>query len=167
MTMTSNKPYIIRAFYDWIVDNELTPYILVNAAYSGVQVPEEHIRDGRIVLNVSPSATRGLILENDRIVFTARFSGKTEQIFIIPNAVLEIYAKENGRGIAFAIEEEDQDPPPSTNPPGSEVGSRNKPSFPSTGFGALLNHSMIVGWLKGPTRHLFNKILLGPKGIES
>jgi stringent starvation protein B len=128
MTMTSNKPYLIRAFYDWIVDNELTPYILVNAAYPGVQVPKEHIHLDRIVLNVSPSATRGLLLENDRIVFTARFSGQTEQIFVAPNAVLEIYAKENGRGIAFAEEETDEPPP--TDSPDTDSGSmKNKPSL--------------------------------------
>lgn len=115
MAMTSNKPYLIRAFYDWIVDNGLTPYILVDASYPSVQVPSEHIREDRIVLNISPSATRGLLLENDRIVFTARFSGETEQIFVIPNAVLEIYAKENGRGIAFTIEEGDEPPPSSTD----------------------------------------------------
>lgn len=127
MAMTSNKPYLIRAFYDWIVDNELTPYILVDATYTGVQVPKEHIRHERIVLNISPSATRGLLLENDRIVFTARFSGQTEQIFVLPNAVLEIYAKENGRGIAFTVEE-GEEPPPS---PGSDsdASSRNKPSL--------------------------------------
>lgn len=129
MAMTSNKPYLIRAFYDWIVDNEFTPYILVDATYPGVQVPKEHIRNERIVLNISPSATRGLLLENDRIVFTARFSGQTEQIFVIPNAVLEIYAKENGRGIAFAIEEEDEPPPASSGSPDSEVSARNKPSL--------------------------------------
>jgi stringent starvation protein B len=128
MAMTSNKPYLIRAFYDWIVDNELTPYIMVDATYPGIQVPKEHIYDGRIVLNISPSATRGLLLENDRIVFTARFSGQTEQLFVIPNAVLEIYAKENGRGIAFAIEE-GEEPPPTISSPDSEAGSRNKPSL--------------------------------------
>lgn len=105
MEMTSNKPYLIRAFYDWIVDNQLTPYILVDAAVAGVQVPEEHVRQGRIILNISPAATRGLLLENDRIVFSARFSGQVEQIFVPPHAVLEIYAKENGRGIAFSAEE--------------------------------------------------------------
>ena len=127
MTMTPNKPYLIRAFYDWIVDNQLTPYILVNAAYPGVQVPKEHIRHDRIVLNVSPTATRGLLLENDRIVFTARFSGQTEQIFVAPNAVLEIYAKENGRGIAFA-EEEGDEPPPATPPEGDTANAR-KPAL--------------------------------------
>lgn len=131
MTMTSNKPYLIRATYDWIVDNGLTPYILVNAAYSGVQVPQEHVVEARIVLNVSPSATRGLLLENDRIVFTARFSGMTEQLFVPPGAVLEIYAKENGRGIAFGIEEEDDPPPPpATSVTEAEVAAvKNKPSL--------------------------------------
>ena len=114
MTMTSNKPYLVRAIYDWIVDNELTPYLLVNAAYLGVQIPQEHVVNGRIVLNISPSATRGLLLENDRIVFSARFSGKTEQVFVPPGAVLEIYARENGRGIAFEMEEGEEEvtPPP-------------------------------------------------------
>lgn len=127
MAMTSNKPYLIRAFYDWIVDNELTPYILVDATYPGVQVPKEHVSHERIVLNISPSATRGLLLENDRIVFTARFSGQTEQIFVAPNAVLEIYAKENGRGIAFAIEEGEEPPPPTSAP--DEAAARKKPSL--------------------------------------
>lgn len=133
MTMTSNKPYLIRAAYDWIVDNELTPYILVNAAYSGVQVPREHVNHERIVLNISPAATRGLLLENDRIIFTARFSGKTEQIFVPPGAVLEIYAKENGRGIAFALEDEEEPPPASSGSSTSDVegptSSKSKPSL--------------------------------------
>lgn len=126
MAMTSNKPYLIRAFYDWIVDNQLTPYILVDASYPNVQVPPEHIRNERIVLNISPAATRGLLLENDRIVFTARFSGNTEQIFVSPGAVLEIYAKENGRGIAFPSEEETS--PPSGDS-GSDANSKSKPSL--------------------------------------
>lgn len=129
MTMTSNKPYLIRGAYDWIVDNGLTPYILVNTAYFGVQVPQEHVVESRIVLNISPSASRGLLLENDRIVFTARFSGKTEQIFVPPGAVLEIYAKENGRGIAFEIEDAPP-PPPATSVTDAEVTSiKTKPSL--------------------------------------
>ncbi|HAV1091357.1 TPA: ClpXP protease specificity-enhancing factor [Legionella pneumophila] len=127
MAMTSNKPYLIRAFYDWIVDNDLTPYILVDASNPNVQVPREHVQHDRIVLNISPSATRGLLLENDRIVFTARFSGQTEQIFVAPNTVLEIYAKENGRGIAFSVDEDDE-PPPKTSS-SSESATKNKPSL--------------------------------------
>ncbi|MFI4918331.1 MAG: ClpXP protease specificity-enhancing factor [Legionellales bacterium] len=128
MAMTSNKPYLIRSFYDWIVDNNLTPYIIVDATYPGIQVPQEHIQQGRIVLNISPTATRGLLLENDRIVFAARFSGQTEQIFVTPKAVLEIYAKENGRGIAFTVED-DEEPPVNPGPAASDTTIRNKPSL--------------------------------------
>ncbi|QBR83291.1 ClpXP protease specificity-enhancing factor [Legionella israelensis] len=124
--MTSNRPYLIRAFYDWIVDNNMTPYILVDANYPGVQVPGEHVQDGRIVLNISPSACRGLMLENDRIIFTTKFSGQSMQISLAPGAVLEIYAKENGRGISFPPEEDETPPPSSTN---SDKISRKKPSL--------------------------------------
>lgn len=117
MVMTSNKPYFIRALYDWIVDNNLTPYLLVNAEYPGVEVPQEHVSGGRIVLNVSPTACRGLHMANDRIVFTARFSGQVTQIFVDPAAVLAIYAKENGRGMEFG-EEYDNIP---TKPPVSKT----------------------------------------------
>jgi len=112
--MTSNKPYLIRALYDWIVDNNLTPYILVDADYPGIQVPLEHASEGRIILNISPNASRGLILENDKIVFTARFSGISFQVFLHPGAVLAIYAKENGRGMEFEVEYYDETTPPST-----------------------------------------------------
>ncbi|MDI9818426.1 MULTISPECIES: ClpXP protease specificity-enhancing factor [unclassified Legionella] len=113
MNMTSNKPYLIRAIYDWIVDNDLTPYVLVNADYPGVQVPQQHIAAGRIILNISPKACRGLHLENDRIVFTARFSGQSHQIFIAPQAVLAIYAKENGQGMEFGEDGHAEPPLPS------------------------------------------------------
>lgn len=111
-TMTSNKPYLIRAMYDWIVNNEQTPYLLVNAEYPGVEVPQEHVNGGRIVLNISPGACRGLHLENDRIIFTARFSGVATQIFLSPEAVLAIYSKENGRGMEFGAEYDGQPPSP-------------------------------------------------------
>ncbi|WP_028389243.1 ClpXP protease specificity-enhancing factor [Legionella fairfieldensis] len=124
--MTSNKPYLIRAIYDWIVDNDLTPYILVNAQYTGVQVPQEHVSDGRIVLNISPKACRGLHLENDRIVFTARFSGESMQIFVVPAAVLAIYAKENGRGMEFG---EELPPSSSSSSTNRETKGRNKPAL--------------------------------------
>lgn len=125
--MTSNKPYLIRAFYDWIVDNDLTPYILINADYPMVQVPQEHVKEGRIVLNISPKACRGLHLENDRIVFTARFSGESMQIFVVPAAVLAIYAKENGRGMEFGEGYGDDEPPPS--PSRDTKKGRGKPAL--------------------------------------
>jgi stringent starvation protein B len=125
--MTSNKPYLIKALYDWIVDNDLTPYLLVNAEYPSVQVPQEHVNGGRIVLNISPKACRGLHLENDRIVFTARFAGQSVQIFIVPAAVLAIYAKENGRGMEFGEEYGDEPPPPPAGP--ADKKSRAKPAL--------------------------------------
>lgn len=130
MTMTSNRPYLIRSIYDWIVDNDLTPYLLVNAEFPGVEVPQEHVNGGRIVLNISPKASRGLHLENDRIVFTARFSGLATQIFVNPAAVLAIYAKENGRGMEFG---DDYDALVPTAPPtassSSEKKGRGKPAL--------------------------------------
>ena len=124
--MTSNKPYLIRALYDWIVHNDLTPYILVNADHPRVQVPQEHVNAGRIVLNISPKACRGLHLENDRIVFTARFAGQSVQIYVVPAAVLAIYAKENGRGMEFG---EDYDEPPPPSAAGSDKKGRSKPAL--------------------------------------
>ncbi len=108
--MTSSRPYLIRAMYDWITDNGLTPYISVNANYVGVQVPQEHVKEGYIVLNISPTACQGLHLDNDRIVFTARFSGISKQIAVAPAAVFAIYAKENGRGMEFAEEADETSP---------------------------------------------------------
>jgi stringent starvation protein B len=126
-TMTSKKPYLIRACYDWIVDNDLTPYLLLNANYPGIDIPRQHVNDGRILLNISPNACRGLHLENDKILFTARFSGVATQIFILPGAVLAIYAKENGEGMEFSEEEGDETPPP--KPSGSDKQTRAKPSL--------------------------------------
>ncbi len=102
--MTSNKPYFIRAIYDWIVDNELTPYLLVNANDAAVDVPQAYANEGKIVLNISPNACRQLKLENDLISFVARFGGKTVDISAPPSAVFAIYAKENGRGMEFGPE---------------------------------------------------------------
>jgi stringent starvation protein B len=128
-TMTSNRPYHIRAIYDWIVDNELTPYLLVNAEYSGVEVPQEHVNGGRIVLNVSPKACRGLHMENDRIVFSARFSGLVTQIFVPPEAVLAIYAKENGRGMEFGPEYDGLPPSPPATSSSADKKARSKPAL--------------------------------------
>ncbi len=134
--MTSNKPYLIRAIYEWIVDNRLTPHILVNAEEEGVQVPDGYAKDGRIVLNISPNACVGLHLENDRIIFTASFSGSSTQIFVPPQAVLAIYAKENGRGMAFGEEESDSDEKSSMLPasPPPPLPKLPKPPEPPTGL---------------------------------
>jgi stringent starvation protein B len=122
--MTSKKPYLIRACYDWIVDNQLTPYLLVNANYPGIDVPTQHVNDGRILLNVSPLACRGLHLDNDKILFTARFGGVATQVLITPAAVLAIYAKENGEGMEFPEEAGTEPPPEQKNRPRSKPALR-------------------------------------------
>ena len=125
-TMTSNKPYFIRALFDWIVDNNLTPYLLVDATHPDVEVPLEFVNGGRIILNIDPKACRGLHLDNDRIVFTAKFSGQTTQISLSPGAVLAVYAKENGRGMEFDVEY-DTVPPKKTATPTSQAKAKVKP----------------------------------------
>lgn len=130
MTMTSNKPYLIRAMYEWIVDNNLTPHLLVNSMHPEVQVPQEYVVDGKIVLNISPQACRGLHLDNDKIVFTARFSGIAIQIYLVPAAVLGVYAKENGRGMEFG-EEYNEMPgaPPASSTHTQAPRGRGKPAL--------------------------------------
>lgn len=103
--MTPNQPYLLNAFYEWIVDNNLTPYIVVDAHFSGVQVPQEYVQDGQIVLNVSPSSTGKLQLGLQEVTFEARFGGVPRSLVIPCPAVLAIYAKENGAGTVFTVEE--------------------------------------------------------------
>jgi len=111
--MTPLKPYLIRSIYEWIVDNHLTPHLLVNAEYPGVILPTDFIEDGRIVLNIRPEAIQGLMLGNEEIQFNARFAGKPMRITTPTKAVLAIYAKENGKGMIFDPDEtEDETPPP-------------------------------------------------------
>lgn len=115
--MTSNRPYLIRAIYDWLVDNGLTPHLLVNTEVPRVSVPADYIEGNRIVLNVSPSAVAGLELGNEMIFFNARFGGKSVDLSIPVEAVLGVYARENGQGMIFPDEApspEDPDDPDST-----------------------------------------------------
>jgi len=109
--MTSNRPYLIRALYDWLVDNSLTPHLLVDATRDQVVVPEQFVEEGRIVLNVNPTAVRNLELGNDYITFNARFGGNPMDVVVPPDAVLGIYARENGRGMLFPEETPDDTPP--------------------------------------------------------
>lgn len=135
MTMTSSKPYMLRAIYEWIIDNEMTPYIVLDAEYAGVQVPSEYVEDGRIILNISPEACRGLHLENDRVVFTARFNGVAQQIFAPPAAAMAIYAKETGKGMVFAeekAEEGDGSTEEAAAPAASGSSNANSKSSPSS-----------------------------------
>lgn len=117
VAMTSNRPYLLRAVYDWISDNNLTPYILVDATVKGVQVPPQVIKDGQVVLNLAMRAVANLDLGNEWVSFQARFSGASQSINIPVQAVLALYAQENGQGMMFPAEENDgATPPPSPEP---------------------------------------------------
>ena len=100
--MTSNKPYLLRALNEWILDNGQTPHIIVDIHADGLEVPEQAIQDGKLVLNIAPQATQGLEMGNDSISFQARFSGVPFNIFLPIDAVMAIYARENGQGMMFA-----------------------------------------------------------------
>ena len=108
--MTSNRPYLLRALYEWITDNGMTPHVLVDAEIEGVEVPEHVIQKGKVVLNIASGATEQLLLDNESICFKARFSGKPYPINVPMEAVIAIYARENGQGMMFA--QDDKPPPP-------------------------------------------------------
>ncbi len=103
--MTPRRPYMLRAFYDWLVDNELTPHLVVEATLPGVRVPEEFIQDGQIILNIAPRAVGNLELGNEAVTFSARFSGRPHSVIVPLYAVQAIYARENGAGTMFEPEE--------------------------------------------------------------
>ena len=128
--MTSSRPYLIRAIYEWLLDNGLTPHLLVDAEQRGVTVPRAHVKEGQIVLNVSPSAVQKLELGNDMIHFEARFGGQAMTVWLPPAAVLGIYARENGRGMVFPeepAEEAEAETPPDPEPPSGPP--RERPSL--------------------------------------
>jgi len=122
--MTPSRPYLIRAINEWILDNSLTPYLLVDAEAPAVEVPERYVENGKIVLNINPRAIDGLVINNQEISFSARFSGTPVSIHIPISAVLAIYAQENGRGMMFNDDEEEPEPPGSGSDPGAEKPSR-------------------------------------------
>jgi stringent starvation protein B len=120
--MTSSKPYLLRALYAWILDNGMTPHLIVDAATADADVPASSIQDGRLVLNVSPTATRNLDLGNEAVSFQARFAGASRDLWLPMASVLAIYARENGHGMMFAEEtgdtpREPDDPPDKPGPP--------------------------------------------------
>jgi stringent starvation protein B len=131
MAMTSNKPYLVRAFYDWIVDNDCTPHVVVNAMAVGVEVPQVYVSEGQVVLNLAPRAVTAFSLNNDAISFNTRFGGVPTDIYVPIHAVIGIYARESGEGMAFdsstpaPVEKQSLDDDPSDDPP-----SGPKPSGP-------------------------------------
>ena len=125
----------MRGLYEWILDNDSTPYVLVDANIMGVQVPMEFVNDGQIVLNVSPSAVRDLLINNDALSFNARFAGVPQNVYVPIVAVLAIYAKETGEGMVFGNEAGAPDPndpePPKPTTTKDEVKDNVKPFRPS------------------------------------
>ncbi len=114
MAMTSSRPYLIKALYEWIVDNQCTPYVLVNAMANNVSVPQDHVNaDGQVVLNISPDAVMQFSLEDNSLSFRARFGGVPTDIFVPCSAIMGIYAKENQQGMVFEHDSEPDDTPQS------------------------------------------------------
>ena len=128
MTMTPSRPYLIRALYEWILENECTPYIMVNAFEDGVEVPQEHVKDGQIILNISPNAVQNLSIRNEAIDFDGRFGGIPKKVCVPVGAVTVIYAKENGQGMVFDGEGDIPTPPlpPGADDPKVKPGGRRK-----------------------------------------
>jgi stringent starvation protein B len=112
LKMTSSRPYLIRALHEWVLDNDMTPHILVDAEAEGVQVPGQFVENGKIVLNISPASVINLELGNEYISFNARFSGQPMDVFLPVSSVIALYARENGQGMVFADDGGGDEPPP-------------------------------------------------------
>lgn len=116
--MTSHRPYLLRALYEWIVDNGMTPHLLVDATRAGVRVPAHTVKDGRVVLNVAERAVARLEMDNEAVSFTARFGGVSHPVMVPVGAVLAIYARETGQGMALP-----EEPPAAGGDAGSDDGA--------------------------------------------
>ncbi len=127
--MASSRPYLVRALYEWILDNDCTPHLLVNADHAGVQVPDGFASDGQIVLNVAPSAVRQLQMDNQAISFEGRFGGVPHSLHVPSAAIMAIYARENGQGMVFEVEPTppDDDTPSDDVSAGAGISSRPTP----------------------------------------
>ena len=132
--MTSNRPYLLRAVHEWICDNGLTPYVVVDASQPGIQVPPQSVSDGRVVLNLAPRAVARLEIGNDAITFMARFGGVSHAVTLPIAAVQAIYARENGQGMLLAedatIATAPIGPAADPQPPESEPPKPTRPASP-------------------------------------
>ncbi len=126
--MNSTRPYLIRAFYEWIADSDCTPHIVVSADDPDVLVPTDYVDGGQIILNIAMSAVQDLQLGNDAISFKARFSGVAHDLYIPIHSVMAIYARENGRGMVFSEEDEEIPPPTAPDPTTAKKGKSGKGS---------------------------------------
>ncbi|BAU58526.1 ClpXP protease specificity-enhancing factor [Halorhodospira halochloris] len=145
--MNSSRPYLVRAIYEWIADNDKTPYLLVDASRSDIDAPTEYAEDGRLVLNVSPRAVQGLNMGNDVIRFSARFGGVARGVTIPVGAVMAVYARENGQGMMFGAEDEMEE---ETNQSGEATHEVNAGQDPDGGDDAPGSSSSNSGGGKRP-----------------
>ena len=126
MSMSSSRPYLIRALYEWIVDNNCTPYILVNALQEGVMVPQDHVnKEGQVVLNISPGAVKDYFINDEGLSFNARFGGISTDIYVTCSAILGIYAKENQQGMIFDSQVGPEELPPKGGKKGKVAPNTN------------------------------------------
>lgn len=126
--MTSNRPYLMRAIYEWILDNDMTPHVLIDATMQDVDVPQHYVEEGRIILNISPSAVQQFVIDDNCLAFNARFGGKPSSIYSPIGAVRAIYAAENSEGMMFEalpeVEVSDDPEPPAPPPQGKRPALR-------------------------------------------
>ncbi len=125
--MGSNRPYLLRALNEWINDNGMTPYLLVDATRDDVQVPASTVKDGKVVLNIAPRAVAQLLVDNHGVSFMARFGGVSQSVYVPVGAVLAIYAQETGQGMMLPDDDDDGDvgsgdPSPDDPPTGPDAG---------------------------------------------
>lgn len=139
--MLSSRPYIARALYEWLLDNDNTPYVVVDAMQEDVVVPRQFVQNGQIVLNVAPSAVRDLDISNEMITFNASFSGEPMQVWVPIMALVAVYSKENGAGMVFGHEpviptpeesEQDESPKLESVPKAQDEASSLEPVEPSS-----------------------------------
>ena len=128
--MTSHRPYLLRALNEWIADNGMTPHLLVDATQAGVQVPASAVKEGKVVLNIAERAVVRLMIDNDAVSFTARFGGVSQPVYVPISAVLAIYSRETGQGMALpedvthdadTREESGDDAPATDTPPDDDT----------------------------------------------
>lgn len=135
--MTSHRPYLLRALAEWIADNDMTPHLLVDATQAGVQVPASAVKEGKVVLNIAQRAVAHLLIDNDSVSFSARFGGVSYPVMVPISAVLAIYARETGQGMALPDDiagtpdpdGDDDAPPPDAPTPDDAPTGNKRPSF--------------------------------------
>lgn len=132
--MTPSRPYLMQALNEWIIDNNCTPYVLVDASMPGVQVPQDYVNNGQIVLNIAPGAIRSLVINQEGLSFNARFGGVPMDVHVPLVAILAIYAKENGQGMVFGSEAGAPDP---NEPPPPPKPEKKAPEAPPSGRPSL------------------------------